>query len=198
MNIEFGFWKDLKSLFKKFSWNNLKEFFAKHWLTIFLVLLLVILIIWLIFILFKKVKGETLKRKIDDNVLVCPIRGVLKRRKYASNGNYSEEYQTIRLVKWFLRRGYGKEQIIFEYIIRIGRDGHNTLRVDLVVKKNERFFVVAEVKNNSKEIESAIKHQLIPAMRILNAKYGIYFDGSEKSRLLIRKDNGDLGVRKFP
>jgi hypothetical protein len=68
----------------------------------------------------------------------------------------------------------------------------------LAVKRNGKFLVVAEVKNNSKEIESAIKHQLVPAMRILNARYGIYFDGSKKSRLLIRKENGDLGWKEFP
>ncbi|CAI2194987.1 11440_t:CDS:2 [Funneliformis geosporum] len=100
------------------------------------------------------------KKKISQDILICPIRGVLKRKKYAAN-----------------------EQIIFEYVIRLGRDGHNSLRVDLAVKKNGNFFVVAEVKNNSRELESAIKHQLLPAMGILNAKHAIYFDGTKKSRV---------------
>ncbi|CAJ0747030.1 12934_t:CDS:2 [Entrophospora sp. SA101] len=90
-------------------------------------------------------------------------------------------------------RGYEKDQIIFEHVIRIGRDGHNSLRVDLVVSKNRKFFVVVEVKNNSREIDSAIKHQLIPAMRILNARHGIYFDGTKKSRIYTRNEDGLLG-----
>jgi len=97
-----------------------------------------------------------------------------------------------------LRKGYQKEQIIFEHVIRIGRDGHNSLRVDLAIKKNGNFFVVAEVKNNSREIESAIKHQLLPAMGILNARHGIYFDGSKKSRIYTRNSDGLLVCREFP
>jgi len=96
-----------------------------------------------------------------------------------------------------LSRGYEKEQISFECVIRIGRDGHNSLRVDLVVKKNRKFFVVVEVKNNSHEIESAIKHQLIPAMRILNARHGIYFDGTKKSRVYTRNGDGSLSCKPF-
>lgn len=143
-------------------------------------------------------KKERHKKKISDDTLICPIRGVLKRKKYAADGNYSEEYQTIRLVKWFLRRGYQKEQIIFEYVIRIGRDGHNSLRVDLAVKKNGNFFAVAEVKNNSREIKSAVKHQLLPAMGILNAKHAIYFDGTKKSRVYTRNSDGSLVCKPFP
>jgi len=45
---------------------------------------------------------------------------------------------------------------------------------------------------------SAIKHQLIPAMRIVNAKYGVYFDGTKNSRLLSRNNDGTLSIREFP
>jgi len=169
-------------------------FFKQNWIWAALGLALLLLIL-LFFGLWEK-KAD--KKKIDDNILICPIRGILKRGKYAANGNYSEEYQTIRLVKWFLRKGYQKEQIIFEHVIRIGRDGHNSLRVDLAIKKNGNFFVVAEVKNNSREIESAIKHQLLPAMGILNARHGIYFDGSKKSRIYTRNSDGLLVCREFP
>lgn len=175
--------------------EKLKNFFSNYWWIILIslsaLILLIILIRW-----FSKVKPP--KEKLPDNVLVCPIRGRLKRGKYAANGRYSEEYWTVKLVKWFLSRGYEKEQIGFEYVIRIGRDGHNSLRVDLVVKKNSKFFVVVEVKNNSREIESAIKHQLIPAMRILNARHGIYFDGTKKSRVYTRNEDGSLSCKPFP
>ena len=175
--------------------EKLKNFFFNYWWIILISLiafiLLIILIRWLS-------KVEPSEKKLPDNVLVCPIRGRLKRGKYAANGRYSEEYWTVKLVKWFLSRGYEKEQIGFEYVIRIGRDGHNSLRVDLVVKKNGNFFAVVEVKNNSREIESAIKHQLIPAMRILNARHGIYFDGTKKSRVYTRNEDGSLSCKPFP
>jgi len=138
------------------------------------------------------------KRKHRGRVLICPIRGTLKKEKYDIDGNYSEEYRTIQLVKLFLKKGYRKEQIIFEYVIRIGSGGRNSLRADLVIKKDNKFFLVAEIKNNSREFSSAVKYQLLPTMSILNAKYGIYFDGSKKSCLYIRKKDGLLIRRPFP
>lgn len=173
----------------------LKNFFFQHWLVILLSLFIICLIIILVSSARKK---EISKKRDSDDVLICPIRGILKRRKYAANGNYSEEYQTIRLVKWFLKKGYKKEQIIFEHVIRLGRDGHNSLRVDLVIMKNSEFIAVVEVKNNSREVESAIKHQLLPAMGTLNAKYGIYFDGTKNSRIYTRNNDGTRTWKSFP
>ena len=123
------------------------------------------------------------------NHLVCPIRGTLKKPKYNSQGQYSEEYWTVDLVKRFLRRGYVPEVIVFEKSISLGRDGHNSLRVDLAIRQQEGFLAVAEVKNNSRELVSAIKYQLIPAMRMLNAKYAIYFDGTSQSRIYFQLPN---------
>ena len=69
--------------------EKLKDFFSNYWwvILIFFIsfILLIILIRWL-----SKVKPP--KKKLPDNVLVCPIRGRLKRGKYAANGKYSEEY----------------------------------------------------------------------------------------------------------
>lgn len=174
--------------------EKLKNFFFRYWGIILIFLLIILIIVFASLIS----KGEARKKKVSDDILICPIRGVLKRKKYAANGNYSEEYQTIRLVKWFLKKGYQKEQITFEHVIRLGRDGHNSLRIDLVVKKNGNFFAVAEVKNNSREIESAVKHQLLPAMGILNARHAIYFDGTKKSRVYTRNSNGSLICKSFP
>jgi type I restriction enzyme M protein len=132
--------------------------------------------------------------------LICPIRGVLRARKYDTRGNYTEEYQRIRLIKYLLQKGYPKSQFIIEYAIPIGHKGHNTLRVDLVIKGQNKFICVAEVKKGytKENMNSAIKHQLIPAMRIVNAKFGVYFDGTKKSRLLSRNNDGTLSIREFP
>ena len=122
----------------------------------------------------------------------------MKRKKYAANGNYSEEYYTIKLVNFFLRKGYKIEKKDFEHAIKFGRDGHSLMRVDLVVRVNDKIFIVAEVKNNSREVESAIKHQLLPAMGTLSARQGkdvkhaIYFDGTKKSRIYTKNSDGSL------
>jgi hypothetical protein len=123
----------------------------------------------------------------------------LRTKKYDASGNYSEEYQRIRLIKYLLKKGYSKSQFIIEYAIPIGHKGHNTLRVDLAIKRADKFIIVVEVKKNyTKENKhSAIKHQLIPAMQILNSKYGVYFDGTKQSRLLIRNRDGSLSTREF-
>ncbi|CAI2165515.1 2662_t:CDS:2 [Funneliformis geosporum] len=108
---------------------------------------------------------------------------MVRAKKYDTEGNYTEEYQRIRLIRYLLqKKGYPKSYFIIEYAIPIGHKGHNTLRVDLVIKKANQFICVAEVKKGYSEQnrKSAIKHQLIPAMRIVNAKYGIYFDGTPK------------------
>src|SRR6185503_9610777 len=121
---------------------------------------------------------EEVKKKIDERVLVCPIRGILRTKKYDTSGNYTEEYQRIRLVRHLLaKRGkngekvFDKRQFIIEYSIPIGHKGHNTLRVDLVIRQGNNFSVVAEVKKcyTEENRKSAIKHQLIPAMQILNS-----------------------------
>jgi len=63
-------------------------------------MILFFLFIALIIIFVRLVSKEKVrKKKVSGDILICPIRGVLKRKKYAADGNYSEEYQTIRLVK---------------------------------------------------------------------------------------------------
>ncbi|CAG8640477.1 11673_t:CDS:2, partial [Ambispora gerdemannii] len=126
-------------------------------------------------------KEEVEEKKDDKGFLICPIRGILRARKYDV-------------------RGYPKSQFIIEYAIPIGHKGHNTLRVDLVIKGQNGFICVAEVKKGyaKENMNSAIKHQLVPAMRIVNAKYGVYFDGTRKSRLLTRNNDGTLSIREFP
>lgn len=180
--------------------EKLKSFFIQYWWAFLIFLVVVILII----VLTRSVSKEKIQKKISDTILICPVRGVLKRKKYAANGNYSEEYYTIKLVKFFLRKGYKIEEKDFEYSIKFGRDGHSLMRVDLVVRVNDKIFVVAEVKNNSREVESAIKHQLLPAMGTLSARQGkdvkhaIYFDGTKKSRIYTKNSDGTLTWRSFP
>ncbi|CAG8440363.1 11898_t:CDS:2 [Cetraspora pellucida] len=97
-------------------------------------------------------KEEVEKKEQSESFLICPIRGPLRVRKYDAKGHYTEEYQRIRLIKYLLQKGYPKHQFLIEYAIPIGHKGHNTLRVDLVIKEQKKFICVAEVKKNySKE-----------------------------------------------
>lgn len=173
------------------------DLLINNWKTIFLIILgfgffFIILLIW------KKEKIE--REKGNNDFLFCPIRGFLRSRKFDVGGNYTEEYQRIRLIKYLLKKGYTKDQFLIEYAIRIGHKGHNILRVDLAIKKEDKFFLVAEVKKGYKieNMKSAIHHQLIPALRIVNAKYGIYFDGTKNSRLLIKNSDSSISIKKFP
>ena len=168
---------------------------------------IVILLILLFLIIYISWEKQETKKRVEEGLLVCPIRGLLWTRKYDARGNYTEEYQRIRLIRYLLaKRGkngeklFDKSQFVIEYSIPIGHKGHNSLRVDLVIRKNNNFSVVAEVKKDYSEVNrnSAIKHQLIPAMQILNSKYGIYFDGTRKSCLLVRNSDGTLFVQEFP
>jgi hypothetical protein len=146
--------------------------------------------------------GITSNKKIKSSeiFLSCPIRGLLRTRKYDVSGNYTEEYQRIKLIKYLLKKGYDKNQFIIEHSIRIGHKGYNILRVDLAIKKNGKFFLVAEIKKKYtiESMKSAINHQLMPALRIVDAKYGIYFDGTKNSRLLTKNYDGAISITKFP
>jgi hypothetical protein len=165
------------------------------------IIFLIILSFFLLLVVFANLRKKVKKKsKSSENFLFCPIRGLLRTRKYDVVGNYTEEYQRIKLIKYLLKKGYDKDQFIIEHSIRIGHKGHNVLRVDLVIKKNGKFFLVAEVKKKYtiESMKSAISHQLMPALRIVDAKYGIYFDGTNKSCLLIKNSDGAISIKKFP
>jgi hypothetical protein len=175
---------------------SISDLLVNNW-KIFFLTLLIILFSFLSSFFFRTVKNE---KKNNKGFLFCPIRGFLRTGKYDVSGNYTEEYQRIKLIKYLLKKGYDKNQFIIEHSIRIGHKGHNILRVDLAIKKNGKFFLVAEVKKKYtvESMKSAISHQLMPALRIVDAKYGIYFDGTNKSRLLIKNPDGAISIKKFP
>jgi hypothetical protein len=83
-----------------------------------------------------------------------------------------------------------------------GHQGRSKVKilVDLVLKKEGRIWIVIEVKKgyHPEKKKSAIEHQLKPAMSWTGSKYGIYFDGTKKSCLLSRNNDGTLSIRKFP
>ena len=163
------------------------------------------LLLVLFFVVFAVVRGEkTKEQESGKNFLTCPIRGVLQTKKHDIDGNYTEEYQRIRLIYYFLKRGYSRSAFHLEYPLEksFGHQGRSKVKilVDLVLVKEGKVWIVAEVKKgyHPEKKRSAIEHQLKPAMAWTGSKYGIYFDGTKKSRLLSRNSDGTLSVWKFP
>lgn len=131
-------------------------------------IILLLFILLIIFIIWEKEEVE--KKKFDKSFLICPIRGALRTRKYDADGNYSEEYQRIRLIIYFLKKGYPRSAFRLEYPLEksFGHQGRSKVKilVDLVLKKEGQIWVVAEVKKGYRpeKKKSAIEHQLKPAM----------------------------------
>jgi type I restriction enzyme M protein len=136
--------------------------------------------------------------------LICPIRGPLEADFFAQDGlTISEEARRIECIKYLLKKGYPKNQIQCETTIikYIGNKGRNSLRADVVVfdkplalvnASNHELMLkdvilVGEIKRESKSRNSAVAHQLEPAMRQIDkpSLLGIYWD--DINRLLIIK-----------
>lgn len=129
--------------------------------------------------------------------LTCPIRGSLKVEDKSKDGlNFTEEKRRIELIHFLLNKGYLKSEIQLEHSIKYGNKGRNSLRVDLIVQKEKKCIISAEVKRNSKDKESAIKYQLKPAMQMLKSDYGIYWDGFKNEMLLQNYET--FPVHKLP
>jgi hypothetical protein len=126
-----------------------------------------------------------------NNFLYCPIRGRIGTKIYDELGDFTEEYHRINLVNFFLKKGFPNNSINLNYRIRIGHKGKNFFIPDIVITRNDgTFFLVGEIKKYSKDIRSAINHQLNPAMKILNSDYGIYYDGTKNSTFFSK--NGEV------
>lgn len=145
---------------------------------------------YIFFKLFKTaVKKFTFYLKTDraNIFLHCPIRGQIGTRIYDDYGNFTEEYHRINLVKAFLKKGFPRESLKLNHRIHIGHKGRNFFIPDLVVTSSRgHFFLVSEIKKFSSGIQSAIDHQLNPAMKILGAEYGIYYDGTKNSTFFLK------------
>ena len=143
--------------------------------------------------------------------LICPIRGPLEADFFAKDGlTISEEARRIECIRYLLKKGYPKNQIKCETTIikYIGTKGKNSLRADVVVfdkplafvnasnheKMLKDIIIVGEIKRESKSKNSAVAHQLEPAMRQIDkpSLLGVYWD--DINRLLIIKATKDNQV----
>ncbi|MCX5473665.1 N-6 DNA methylase [Alcaligenes sp. A-TC2] len=139
--------------------------------------------------------------------LFCPIRGALKAKLKAKDGlTFTEEKRRIDCINFLLSKGYPKERIESETVVlRFGHKGKNSLRADVVVydrpvaavklqpegKRREYMKVVAEIKRDSADAESAKTNQLKPALELAVSKdaLGMYWDDVEQS-VFFKEDKG--------
>jgi type I restriction enzyme M protein len=119
-------------------------------------------------------------------LLTCPLRGLLTKNDRLKDWSFSEEFRRIQLIKFLLEKGYEKEEIKLEYVVKVGNSGRNHIKIDVCVLSENNPFIVCEVKKDSKNKEDAIEFQLQPAKNLTKAKFGIYFDGNENE--LFHKD----------
>ncbi|MCE8162679.1 MAG: type I restriction enzyme HsdR N-terminal domain-containing protein [Candidatus Moeniiplasma glomeromycotorum] len=177
--------------------NNPILFLKNHWFSIALGSLFLLLLFFLI------VFWPTEEKKPEGRFIFCPLRQK-HFLKHDSQGQFTEEFQRIRLINYFLKKGYSRSALRLEYPIEkyFGHKGQSKVKilVDLVVWREGKFWVVAEVKKSYRWEwkKSALEHQLKPAMDWTKSKYGIYWDGSEKSCCLVREEDGSLRMERFP
>jgi type I restriction enzyme M protein len=137
--------------------------------------------------------------------LVCPIRGQLGATYFAKDGlTVSEEARRIECLKYLLLKKYPKSHFECETVVikRIGNDGRNSLRADIVVydlpviearslsdsERNKHILLVAEIKRESKSKKAAVAFQLEPALRQIDRSivYGVYWDDTNR-HLYVKK-----------
>lgn len=139
--------------------------------------------------------------------LHCPIRGALKAKLKAKDGlTFTEEKRRIECINLLLQKGYPKDRIEAETVVlRFGNKGKNSLRADVVVydrpisqvaaqpeeKRREFIKIVAEIKRDSADAESAKDNQLKPALELASSKdaIGIYWDDVEQA-IFVKRDGG--------
>jgi type I restriction enzyme M protein len=140
--------------------------------------------------------------------LHCPIRGSIRAALRAKDGlTFTEEKWRIEFARLLLRKRYPKEHIAFDVPLRrFGHDGRNSLRADVVVydrpvvevrqyadpaRQTACIRIVAEIKRERMDSESAQTHQLIPELELIQAPEatGACYAGGEL-RVLAKTCNG--------
>ena len=135
----------------------------------------------------------------------CPIRGKL------DSGRKEDEFVIECLKHLIEQKNIPKENIAIDKVLKnIGSKGKNFIKPDITVfdrPKQEAIqsnkvdtdsvLYVAEIKVDPKNKESAVHHQLLPAMDLCkNVEWGIYWDAS--TRLAITKDRKEFSIIHLP
>lgn len=145
--------------------------------------------------------------------LVCPIRGELGASYFAKDGlTVTEEARRIDCIKYLLRKKYPKTHFQCETVIikKIGNQGRNSLRADIVVydkpathikdlpyeERNSHVVLIAEIKRENKSKSSAVSCQLEPALKQIDKKlvYGVYWDDINRNLYVKKIENNEVVI----
>lgn len=155
-------------------------------------------------------RGASAKRgvepqRLEEVLLVCPVRGALGASALAKDGlKPTEEARRVDFLHFLVEeRNYPVEHIRVEVVTvkNLGESGRNQLRADVIVydcpwtaiankDKQEQLghaILVAEVKRDSSKKRKGIAYQLEPALRLLPRldTIGVYWD--DESQILFTK-----------
>lgn len=144
-------------------------------------------------------------QKLEEVLLVCPVRGALGVSALAKDGLTStEEARRVDFLHFLIEeRNYPPDHIRVEVVTvkNLGESGRNQLRADVIVydcpwtkiatsDRQDQLghaILVAEVKRDSSKKRKGIAYQLEPALRLLPRldTVGVYWD--DESRILFTK-----------
>ena len=144
-------------------------------------------------------------KRVEEVLLVCPVRGALGASALAKDGLTStEEARRVDLLHFLVEeRNYPIEHIRVEVVTvkNLGESGRNQLRADVIaydcpwtaIANKERqeqlghAILVTEVKRDSSKKKKGIAYQLEPALRLLPRldTIGVYWD--DENRILFTK-----------
>jgi type I restriction enzyme M protein len=103
------------------------------------------------------IRAERMDCMAAGLTLVCPVRGRLKARARSADGlQPSEERLRVEAIRYLIERGYPKENIRVEAVIkRFGSGGRNSFRADLAVLDVPVSTIPAD------DVETLLKHALV-------------------------------------
>ncbi|WBB65746.1 N-6 DNA methylase [Micromonospora sp. WMMD812] len=130
--------------------------------------------------------------------LVCPVRGRLKAKSRSADGlKPSEERLRVEAIRYLIARGYPKENIRVEAVIkRFGNSGRNSFRADIVVLNRpvaslpsddidrllSHAVVLVEVKRENSAANAAKAFQVLPMLDFAQREdcVAMYWDDVEQ------------------
>lgn len=148
--------------------------------------------------------------------LVCPIRGRLKAKARSADGlSPSEERLRVELIRHLIDRGYAKDNIRVEAVIkRFGNSGRNSFRADVVVldvpistlphddvdELLNHAVVLGEVKRDNSQAASAKSFQVMPMLDFAGRDdcVALYWDDVEQRVYWYTRDRGRKVLHEGP
>jgi type I restriction enzyme M protein len=152
----------------------------------------------------------------EAQFLHCPIRGQLRVAQRAADGlTFTEEKNRIDALRYLIQRQYPKENFGVETtLFRLGNKGRNSFRTDFAVydtayddvrgmaldKRLDHLRLLAEIKRENSDAESAKANQVRPAMTLVPyvGTLGVYWDDVEQRFFYRQIEHGHQTIHEAP